>query len=89
MDAWVAIVLAVLALTGPALGYLISVRKASGRIQSSEASDLWKEAGDLRREYSQRIHELDVENKALKERNVKLQDELWAAQRREFGDGHA
>jgi hypothetical protein len=89
MDAWVPIVVAVVALGGPILGYLASTRKASGRVRASDASELWAEAGDIRRECAKRVEVLEARNAELEDDKMTLQMEVWRLQRSQFGDGHA
>lgn len=55
---WVALVGAVSAVTGPLLTFQIVRHRRSGRVNTTEADALWKEAGDLRREYQTEISEL-------------------------------
>ena len=82
MDGVVQIVLAVVALGGPALAYLGAVRKTQGRIRSSDASDLWEEARLLRTECAERV-------KILENRNLELQTEVYRLQRAVAGGGEA
>lgn len=51
-------VLAVIALVGPLLAYLGAARKLSGKIATSEASDLWEESRAIRQDYQRRIEAL-------------------------------
>jgi hypothetical protein len=89
MDAWVQILLGVLALGTPVSAYLIAVRRASGRIGSSDATELWAEAAAIRREHVERIRVLEQRLAWQEERNVTLQNEVWRLQRLAAGDGHA
>ncbi len=79
MDAWTTIVVAVLALGSPLLGYLVAVRKTSGRIRSSDASELWDEARALRVECAERVRILEAAN-------LSLQAEVYRLQREAAGD---
>jgi uncharacterized coiled-coil DUF342 family protein len=77
---------AIAAVVAPAVAYLIAIRKTSGRIQTTEASQLWDEAEKLRIEYRQeikdlrdlvetlrgRMDELAQDNKHLREENTML-----------------
>jgi hypothetical protein len=81
MDAWAQIVVAVLALGGPLLAYLMAVRKTSGRIRSSDATELWEEARAIRAECAERVRLLET-------RNLELQSEIYRLQRMAAGDGH-
>lgn len=46
------------ALFGPVIAYLAAARRLSGRIDTSEAAQLWQEASNLRSEYKREIEEL-------------------------------
>jgi hypothetical protein len=87
MDAWAQVVLAVVALGGPLLAYLGAVRKTSGRIRSSDASDLWEEASDIRKEYIERIRILEERLKWEEERYLKMREECYELQRHVAGGG--
>ena len=81
MDAWAQVVVAILALGGPLLAYLMAVRKTSGRIRSSDATELWEEARSIRAECAERV-------RLLESRNLELQTEIYRLQRLAAGDGH-
>jgi len=89
MDAWAQIVLAVVALGGPLLAYLGAIRKASGRITSSDASELWEEASNIRKEYIERIRVLEERIKWEEDRYMKLREEHYELQRHMAGGGGA
>lgn len=89
MDAWAQIVVAVLALGGPLLGYLIKVRQTTGRIRASDAAQLWEEAGNIRRECAERVRALEARVSELERRNMELIEENYRLQRMAAGDGHA
>lgn len=76
------IMVALFALGGPFLAYLMAVRKTSGHIRSSDASELWEEAGAIRRECAERVRILEARIKELEAEN-------WRLVRAQFGDGHA
>lgn len=82
MDAWAQVMVAVIALGGPALAYLAAVRKTQGRIRASDASELWEEARALRTECAERV-------KLLETRNLELQTEIYRLQRSVAGGGEA
>jgi predicted RNase H-like nuclease (RuvC/YqgF family) len=75
--------LALIAAAIAALGaYLAAARKLSGKIQTSEASDLWAESQSIREEYRAHIAELKVDLKtcierveAVEQQNLKLNGE--------------
>ena len=89
MDAWAQVVLAAIALGGPLLAYLGAVRKTSGRIRASDASDLWEEAGNIRRECAERVRVLEERLRWEEERAMKLMEENRRLQRLAAGDGFA
>ena len=88
-DPWVWIVLAVLALGGPLLGYLAKVRQASGRVRDSDASALWAEGAAIRKECAERVKELEQQLRWEREQTVMLIQENARLQRIAAGDGHA
>lgn len=55
---WVALVGAGSAIAGPFLTYQVVRRRHSGRVNTTDADALWKEAGDLRRQYQTEISAL-------------------------------
>lgn len=67
-----------------ALGaYFIALRRASGTIQTSEASDLWEESKAIRQELRDRITELNLEIgrlqgrlEAVEGRNTELDNKI-------------
>lgn len=58
--------------------YINSKRQRSGRIQTSEASELWKESSTLRQELFSQVSALRDELTALRDKNVVLQENLAA-----------
>lgn len=57
----------IVATLGAALfGYLAAARRATGRIATSEASDLWREADALRTEYKAQADAARAENDFLR-----------------------
>ena len=86
MNDWAQIVVAIVALGGPFLAYLVAARKTSGRIRSSDASELWEESSAIRRECAERVRILEARVKELEGMNMDLQTQLWRSQRAEFGD---
>jgi len=86
MDAWVQIVLAVVALGGPLFAYLAAVRKASGRIASSDATELWDEARSIRTECAERVRVLEERLRWEEERYMALLLENQRLQREVMGD---
>lgn len=77
------IVALIIAVIGPLFAYLAAARKLSGKIETSEAADLWEEAARLRQEYKDEIRELreqldncSNEIKKMKEENKMLLGEV-------------
>jgi hypothetical protein len=73
---WVPIVVAIIAPLG---AYLLAARKMSGRVATSDANALWKEAGAIRDDYrgqlktaDDRIQNLEVRIGALEDMNNTL-----------------
>jgi molecular chaperone GrpE (heat shock protein) len=87
MDAWAQVVLAIVALGGPLLAYLGAVRKTSGRIRDTDASELWDEATNIRKEYLDRIRVLEERIKWEEERYMRLREEYYELQRHTAGGG--
>lgn len=70
MDPVVAIIVAVV---GPLGAYLVAARRFSGKVETTEAKDLWKEAGRIREWSSARITALEARIEALEETGDELQ----------------
>jgi hypothetical protein len=86
MDAWAQIVLGAFALTSPVLGYLLAIRKASGRVGSSDASQLWAEARALRSDQNERIRVLEQRLEWQEKRVMELVSENNRLLREAAGD---
>lgn len=85
---WLAPVLA--AIVTATATYLAVARKASGRIATTEAAALWKEAGTLRdvyrdeisrlrdwiKEIEARLEQIEIENETLNSKNRELEHEI-------------
>jgi hypothetical protein len=69
-----AIIAAAAAVLGPALTYIIGVRRLSGRIGTSEAEQLWAESASIREYLNERIDFLEAKNRLLEERIALLED---------------
>jgi hypothetical protein len=76
---WASLVPLGVAVVGLAAGYLKLNRKLSGRINTSEAAELWKESAAIREDYriqlgerDQRIATLHVDIRNCEEVNEKL-----------------
>lgn len=59
---------------GPVLAYVLSARRLSGKITTSDATSLWTESGNLRREYKTEIGELRIIVTKLRDRVNDLED---------------
>ena len=86
MNEWTQVLVAALALGGPFLAYLLAVRKTSGRIRSSDASELWEEAGNIRRECAERVRALEARVSELEQMNLILRAENTRLLRSGFGN---
>jgi hypothetical protein len=86
MDAWAQIVLGAFALTSPVLGYHLAIRKASGRVGSSDASQLWAEARALRSDQNERIRVLEQRLEWQEKRVMELVSENNRLLREAAGD---
>lgn len=59
---------------GPLVTYLVAKRKLSGKINTSEASSLWDEAGKLRAEYKEEVAALRVALRECEARVAHVED---------------
>lgn len=89
MDEWTPFLVGAGAILGPLLAYLIAAKKAAGRIKSSEAGDLWEEAGNIRRECAERVRALETDKRELETVIKQQNEEILRLTRASFGDGHA
>lgn len=55
---------------------LVSARKFSGKIDSTEASELWEESRSIREDYRTRIEVLERENAELREGRSKDRERI-------------
>lgn len=60
-------------LAGALAIYLTAIRKLSGRISTSEATDLWKESKAMRDDYREQLTAAEARTAALEARIVKLE----------------
>lgn len=70
----VAVLTVAAALIGPAVTFLVAARRMSGRIATSDASDLWAEARDMRQDYRDRLAASEARAARVEERMAKLED---------------
>lgn len=64
---------AMLAVIAPILAYLAAARKFSGKIETTDADQLWAEAGAIRNDYKVRLHQADERILSLEGRTAKLE----------------
>ena len=83
---WVPIVVAIVAPIG---AYVLAARKMSGKVSTSDATQLWKEAGAIRDDYrgqlqlaDARVQNLEVRIGTLEDKNDILLAENAALKRR-------
>lgn len=69
----VPVVVALLAALG---GWLVAARRLSGRIATSEAAELWKEAGAIRNDYRARLAMADERTRELEVRLRECEKQL-------------
>lgn len=65
----------VAALAGPIVAYLVAARRFSGKIQTTEATDLWQESRAIREWSRERMNELEAKNELLEKRIEHLEAE--------------
>lgn len=63
------------ALAGPVVAYLVAARRFSGKIQTTEATELWQESRAIRDWSRERMNELEAKNDLLEKRIEHLEDE--------------
>lgn len=73
MTNWIAVAAALLS---PIFAFLIIKTKSSGRINTTEASDLWKESKSIREELRDEIMELQREINQLRIENQTMEAEI-------------
>jgi predicted RNase H-like nuclease (RuvC/YqgF family) len=85
--ALVALLALIASVLGSVVTYLVAVRRLSGKVKTTEAEDLWREAGALRKEYldaaedlrsqlrdcRERIAVIEMDNERLHTENHRLQ----------------
>lgn len=69
-------------IAAPLVAYIVATRRLSGKISTSEASELWKESTAIRHDYRDRLRfaddhlrELEGRVRALEKENTTLQQE--------------
>ena len=71
---WTFIVPVLIAAIAPLGAYLLAARRMSGKIATSDATDLWAESKDIRTDYRLRLEESNQRVEALEKRIDKLED---------------
>lgn len=76
------------AVLGPLTAYIVAVRRLSGKIATSDASELWKESAAIRSDYreqlavaAERLRSLEARVEALEAENAQLRRQLEAHDR--------
>jgi predicted RNase H-like nuclease (RuvC/YqgF family) len=72
------------ALISPLIAYVVATRRLSGKVNTSEASELWKESSSIREDYRERLRYSDESIRRLEGRVQNLEasnDELLAENR--------
>jgi septal ring factor EnvC (AmiA/AmiB activator) len=92
---WAVVVAFVAALAAPVGAYVVASRRMSGKIQTSDATDLWNEARSIREDYASRLQKsndrtleletrvahLEGDNHDLVKENMRLTNKLEQMQR--------
>ena len=76
MENWAVFVPLLVALVGPIGAYLIAARRLSGRIASSEASELWAESRSIREHLQARLAAANEREAKARERIGVLEDRV-------------
>lgn len=75
MNGSVAAIVAVLSvLLSPLIAYVVAARRLSGKVNTSEASELWKESSSIREDYRERLRYADDAIRRLEERVSSLEN---------------
>lgn len=72
------IVALIAALAAPIATYIVAARRFSGKVETTEAADLWKESRDIRKWSRERIEQLERRVTHLEEENEELRERLDA-----------
>jgi predicted RNase H-like nuclease (RuvC/YqgF family) len=70
---WALLIPTIAAIVGPLTAYVLAVRRTRGRINTSEASDLWKESASIREDYRTRLLESSDRTRDLEKRVARLE----------------
>jgi uncharacterized protein YceH (UPF0502 family) len=77
-----AVIAAAAAILGPLVAYVVAARRFSGKIETTEASELWAESRSIRDWSQKRIQELEARIRTLEADGAELRRRLDAANRR-------
>lgn len=67
------LVAVIAAVAAPIGAYLLAARKMSGRIRTSDASDLWAESRDIREDYKAQLEKANERTSRLEDRVARLE----------------
>lgn len=59
---------AISTILGSIFAYILAVRKMSGRVSTTDAEQLWREAGDIRQDYKSRLIDESLRTRDLEKR---------------------
>jgi hypothetical protein len=76
-------------LAGVSATYVLTQRRLSGKIDSSEAKDLWQASESIRRDLTEEIKSLRAEIATMRAQNVALQGEVRSLRLRMMGERDA
>jgi predicted RNase H-like nuclease (RuvC/YqgF family) len=62
------------ALISPLIAYVVATRRLSGKVSTSEASELWKESSSIREDYRDRLRYSDEQLRRLESRISALEE---------------
>jgi hypothetical protein len=82
MDTAAALIAAAAAILGPLVAYIVAARRFSGKIETTEAAELWAESRSIRDWSQARIRELEQRVETLEAEGGELRRALDVANRR-------
>jgi uncharacterized protein YceH (UPF0502 family) len=71
-----ALIAAAAAILGPLVAYVVAARRFSGKIETTEAAELWAESRSIRDWSQARIRELEARIETLEDDNTDLRRRL-------------
>jgi chromosome segregation ATPase len=72
------------AIIAPLGAYLLAARKMSGKVNTSDADQLWREAGSIRDDYRERLRISNERQTSLEERVARLEGQNTALVQENF-----